>query len=58
MDVGFGVSAVAMAAGLVCLVSGAAFYRNKPPRGSIFTPIARVSTVVRHRGVFGFSYFF
>ncbi|XP_066342916.1 protein NRT1/ PTR FAMILY 4.3-like [Miscanthus floridulus] len=42
MDVGFGVSAIAMAVGLVCLVSGAAFYRNKPPRGSIFTPIASV----------------
>ncbi|KAM0886214.1 hypothetical protein ACQ4PT_029819 [Festuca glaucescens] len=27
---------------LVGLVSGAAFYRNKPPQGSIFTPIARV----------------
>lgn len=43
MDVGFGISAAAMAAGLVCLVSGAALYRNKPPQGSIFTPIARVS---------------
>lgn len=42
MDVGFGISAAAMAAGLACLVSGAAFYRNKPPQGSIFTPIARV----------------
>ncbi|XP_062225717.1 protein NRT1/ PTR FAMILY 4.3-like [Phragmites australis] len=42
MDVGFGISAVAMAAGLVSLVSGAAFYRNKPPQGSIFAPIARV----------------
>uniref|UniRef100_A0A0E0P9K3 Major facilitator superfamily (MFS) profile domain-containing protein n=1 Tax=Oryza rufipogon TaxID=4529 RepID=A0A0E0P9K3_ORYRU len=42
MDVGFGISAAAMAAGLVSLVSGAAFYRNKPPQGSIFTPIARV----------------
>lgn len=43
MDVGFGISGAAMAAGLVSLVSGAAFYRNKPPQGSIFTPIARVS---------------
>ena len=43
MDVGFGISAAAMAAGLLSLVSGAALYRNKPPRGSIFTPIARVS---------------
>ncbi|KAG8064591.1 hypothetical protein GUJ93_ZPchr0004g38116 [Zizania palustris] len=42
MDVGFGISAAVMAAGLVSLVSGAAFYRNKPPQGSIFTPIARV----------------
>ncbi|CAN6362700.1 unnamed protein product [Urochloa humidicola] len=42
MDVGFGVSAAAMAAGLVCLVAGVAFYRNKPPQGSIFTPIAKV----------------
>ncbi|XP_051217473.1 protein NRT1/ PTR FAMILY 4.3 [Lolium perenne] len=42
MDVGFGISAAAMAAGLISLVSGAAFYRNKPPQGSIFTPIARV----------------
>lgn len=44
MDVGFGVSAVAMAAGLASLVAGAAFYRNKPPQGSIFAPVARVST--------------
>ncbi|KAJ3696741.1 hypothetical protein LUZ61_000446 [Rhynchospora tenuis] len=42
MDVGFGVSAGAMAAGLVCLVAGAGFYRNKPLQGSIFTPVARV----------------
>ncbi|XP_062186134.1 protein NRT1/ PTR FAMILY 4.3-like [Phragmites australis] len=42
MDVGFGISAAAMAVGLVSLVSGAALYRNKPPQGSIFTPIARV----------------
>uniref|UniRef100_A0A0D9XQL5 Major facilitator superfamily (MFS) profile domain-containing protein n=1 Tax=Leersia perrieri TaxID=77586 RepID=A0A0D9XQL5_9ORYZ len=42
MDVGFGVSAAAMAAGLVCLVAGVFFYRNKPPQGSIFTPIAKV----------------
>uniref|UniRef100_J3LY57 Uncharacterized protein n=1 Tax=Oryza brachyantha TaxID=4533 RepID=J3LY57_ORYBR len=47
MDVGFGISAAAMAAGLVSLVSGAAFYRNKPPQGSIFTPIARSSRRVR-----------
>ncbi|CAL4981649.1 unnamed protein product [Urochloa decumbens] len=42
MDVGFGVSAAAMAVGLVCLVAGVGFYRNKPPQGSIFTPIAKV----------------
>ncbi|KQJ88864.1 hypothetical protein BRADI_4g21790v3 [Brachypodium distachyon] len=42
MDVGFGVSAAAMALGLVFLVSGASFYRNKPPQGSICTPIAKV----------------
>ncbi|KAJ3675505.1 hypothetical protein LUZ60_004547 [Juncus effusus] len=42
MDVGFGVSAGVMALGLVCLISGATFYRNKPPQGSIFTPTARV----------------
>uniref|UniRef100_A0A7N0RHJ9 Uncharacterized protein n=1 Tax=Kalanchoe fedtschenkoi TaxID=63787 RepID=A0A7N0RHJ9_KALFE len=42
MDVGFGVSAVVMAFGLICLVCGALHYRNKPPQGSIFTPIAQV----------------
>lgn len=42
MDIGFGVSAAAMAFALVSLVSGVIFYRNKPPQGSIFTPIARV----------------
>ncbi|RLM59125.1 protein NRT1/ PTR FAMILY 4.4-like [Panicum miliaceum] len=42
MDVGFGVSAAAMAVGLVSLVAGVAFYRNKPPQGSIFTSIAKV----------------
>nr|GMD26152.1 protein NRT1/ PTR FAMILY 4.4-like [Ipomoea batatas]GME02508.1 protein NRT1/ PTR FAMILY 4.4-like [Ipomoea batatas] len=42
MDLGFGVSAAAMAAGLVSLISGSFRYRNKPPRGSIFTPIAQV----------------
>ncbi|XP_020111820.1 protein NRT1/ PTR FAMILY 4.4-like [Ananas comosus] len=42
MDIGFGVSAVAMALGLISLCSGFFFYRNKPPQGSIFTPIARV----------------
>lgn len=42
MDVGFGVSAAAMAVGLICLISGSLIYRNSPPRGSIFTPIAQV----------------
>nr|XP_016439232.1 PREDICTED: protein NRT1/ PTR FAMILY 4.3-like [Nicotiana tabacum] len=42
MDVGFGVSAAAMALGLITLVAGTLFYRNKPPQGSIFTPIAQV----------------
>lgn len=42
MDIGFGVSAAAMAMGLISLVSGTLFYRNKPPQGSIFTPIAQV----------------
>ncbi|KAK3229358.1 hypothetical protein Dsin_001239 [Dipteronia sinensis] len=42
MFVGFGVSAAAMAAGLLCLISGTFSYRNNPPCGSIFTPIAQV----------------
>lgn len=42
MDLGFGVSAAAMAVGLVSLVSGTFAYRNKPPQGSIFTPITQV----------------
>ncbi|KAE8680845.1 Protein NRT1/ PTR FAMILY 4.3 [Hibiscus syriacus] len=42
MNVGFGVSAAAMAMGLIVVVSGTLYYRNKPPRGSIFTPIAQV----------------
>ncbi|XP_074574651.1 protein NRT1/ PTR FAMILY 4.3-like [Curcuma longa] len=42
MDVGFGVSAGAMAVGLGIMIAGAVFYRNKRPQGSIFTPIARV----------------
>lgn len=42
MDVGFGVSAAAMAMGLFCLTFGTPLYRNKPPRGSIFTPITKV----------------
>lgn len=42
MDVGFGVSAAAMAMGLTSLIAGTLVYRNKPPQGSIFTPIAQV----------------
>ncbi|CAN1147393.1 Protein NRT1/ PTR FAMILY 4.3 [Linum perenne] len=42
MDVGFGVSAAVMAMGLISLVSGTLYYRNKPPQGSILTPIAQV----------------
>ncbi|KAJ4952113.1 hypothetical protein NE237_028945 [Protea cynaroides] len=42
MDVGFGLSAAAMALGLMSLVSGTLIYRNKPPHGSILTPIAQV----------------
>ncbi|XP_062073108.1 protein NRT1/ PTR FAMILY 4.4-like [Humulus lupulus] len=42
MDVGFGVSAAAMAMGLFCLLSGISLYSNKQPRGSIFTPITQV----------------
>ena len=42
MDVGFGVSAAAMAMGLISLICGTLYYRNKPPQGSIFTPIAQV----------------
>ncbi|KAH9781930.1 protein NRT1/ PTR FAMILY 4.4 [Citrus sinensis] len=42
MDIGFGVSAAAMAVGLISLIFGIFVYRNKSPRGSIFTPIAQV----------------
>ncbi|KAL2939470.1 Protein NRT1/ PTR FAMILY 4.3 [Bienertia sinuspersici] len=42
MDIGFGISAIVMAMGLICLVSGTLVYKNKRPRGSIFTPIAQV----------------
>ncbi|XP_052192049.1 protein NRT1/ PTR FAMILY 4.3 [Diospyros lotus] len=42
MDVGFGLSAAAMAMGLISLVCGTVVYRNKPPQGSIFAPIAQV----------------
>ncbi|XP_071725564.1 protein NRT1/ PTR FAMILY 4.3-like [Rutidosis leptorrhynchoides] len=42
MDIGFGVSAIVMAMGLICLVSGTLFYKNKPPQGSILAPILQV----------------
>ncbi|XP_057975878.1 protein NRT1/ PTR FAMILY 4.3 [Malania oleifera] len=42
MDVGFGVSAAAMAMGLITVVSGLLLYRNKRPGGTIFTPIVQV----------------
>ncbi|CAN8241096.1 unnamed protein product [Cochlearia groenlandica] len=42
MDVGFGVSAAAMTMGLISLVSGTMYFRNKRPRRSIFTPILQV----------------
>ncbi|RWW48110.1 hypothetical protein BHE74_00045852 [Ensete ventricosum] len=43
MDVGFSLSAATMAAGLISLICGFFSYRNKPPQGSLFTPIATVS---------------
>ncbi|KAG6425227.1 hypothetical protein SASPL_115654 [Salvia splendens] len=42
MDIGFGVSAASMAMGLIIIISGTLLYRNKPPRGSVLTPIAQV----------------
>ncbi|XP_010910278.1 protein NRT1/ PTR FAMILY 4.4 [Elaeis guineensis] len=42
MAVGFGVSAATMVMGLTSLICGMFCYRNKPPKGSILTPIARV----------------
>ncbi|CAI9294199.1 unnamed protein product [Lactuca saligna] len=42
MDIGFGVSAIVMAMGLICMVSGTIFYRNKRPQGSILAPVLRV----------------
>lgn len=42
MDIGFGVSAAAMAMGLISLLAGTLVYRNRFPQGSIFTPIAQV----------------
>lgn len=44
MDIGFGVSAAAMAMGLISLVLGTLLYRNKPPQGNkIFIQFAQVS---------------
>lgn len=43
MDVGFAISAIVMGMGLISLTSGLFFYRNKPPQGSILTPILQVS---------------
>lgn len=45
MDVGFGVSAAAMAVGLISLLCGTFVYQYKPTRGSIFTPIAQVTSL-------------
>ncbi|KAH9619118.1 hypothetical protein KSS87_018842 [Heliosperma pusillum] len=42
MDIGFGISAAVMAMGLISLVAGTLVYKNKRPRGSIFTPIAQL----------------
>lgn len=42
MDVGFGVSAAVMAFGLIILVAGIFYYKNKPPQGPIFIPILQV----------------
>ncbi|OMO51493.1 Proton-dependent oligopeptide transporter family [Corchorus capsularis] len=50
MDVGFGVSAAAMATGMVSLISGTLLYINKPPRGSIFTPIAQACIKIQNSG--------
>lgn len=46
MDVGFGVSAAVMAMGLISLVGGIFYYRNKPPQGPIFIPILQVIFLV------------
>ncbi|KAJ0097126.1 hypothetical protein Patl1_27540 [Pistacia atlantica] len=50
MDVGFGVSAAAMAIGLISLVSGTLYYRNQPPRGSLLTPITQLQTFSVQQG--------
>ncbi|XP_054800035.1 protein NRT1/ PTR FAMILY 4.4-like [Prosopis cineraria] len=41
MDIGFAVSAAAMALGLVSFMCGTLFYRNRTPQGTILTPIAQ-----------------
>lgn len=51
MDIGFGVSAAAMALGLISLVCGTIFYKNKPPRGSIITPILQVSCIIPSKNI-------
>ncbi|KAK7328359.1 hypothetical protein VNO77_22464 [Canavalia gladiata] len=42
MDVGFGVSAAVMAMGLISIICGTLYYRNKPPQGTIFISILQV----------------
>lgn len=54
MDVGFGVSAAVMAMGLISLICGTLYYRNKPPQGSILTPIAQVP-ILNHTSLFPLS---
>ena len=56
MDLGFGISAIAMAVGLICIVFGTFTYRNKPPQGSIFTPIAQVKSIVLCEMFYRFIY--
>ncbi|KAF8019273.1 hypothetical protein BT93_G0063 [Corymbia citriodora subsp. variegata] len=53
MDVGFGVSAAVMAMGLISMVSGTLYYRNKRPQGSILTPLAQVivAAIVKRKQV-------
>lgn len=58
MDVGFGVSAAAMAVGLISFISGTCVYRNKPPRGSIFTPIAQVTNYLYLSLIFSSNYIY
>lgn len=46
MDAGFGVSAAVMAMGIISFITGTLYYRNKPPQGTIFLPIAQVSVYI------------